>query len=697
MPQQQLTTHCARFDHGGCGFKVTVEDGVVTRLEPDRNDPFSHGYCCNKGRAAVERLQHPERLTQPLKRRGERGSGRWDEISWDEALDQIAARFQTIIERFGPEALSFAQGAPKGPEFFVMLRLANLLNCPNVAGAQHVCHMPREQMAMATCGFFPVADLDNPTGCVLVWGSNPLATNEEGVLGSHLLECLKRAQNLVVVDPFQTELAKRADHWLRIRPGSDDLMALGWLHVIIEEGLYDQDFVDNWTVGLDQLRQAVAAYHPGVVADATWVAQEQIVAAARAYARSRPALIQWGNAIEHSRNSAQTCRSLVLLMAVTGNLEQPGGNIRASAPKLKRLAEFIRLAAFPDRQQKLLNRHFGITPKLITVPSWMLIRSILDQAPYPVRALYTQGTNPLVTYAATDKVREALARLDFLVVAEQVMTPTAAMADLVLPVALPLEFNDIGHYGLPHGFVVARPRAVEPRGACRPDLVILSEIGKRLGFGAEFWADPDEMLAEILGPTGLSFEQFAERGVLKGPTRYATYREKGFQTPSGKVELHASVLAKQGFAPVPQAVPPEPLTDAFPLLLTSRKPRDFFHSAYRHLNSLRQHHPQPQLLLHPRTAARFAVNEGQLVRISTMHGSVVQTAHLIEAMDPRVVYADFGWWRPQPEPGETGAAGDTNAGDLANLNRLTSMDGPTDPILGTTQMRAIPCTIAALS
>ncbi len=201
MAANWVKTHCARFDHGGCGLKILVEDGRPVRVLPDLEDPFSGGYACAKGMANLERLNHPLRLTQPLRRSGPRGSGQWQPVSWDAALDLLTDQFQTIRQRLGPEALAFAQGAPKGLEFFMLLRLANLLKTPNVGGTQHVCHMPREQMAMVTCGFFPVPDLEGSPQCVLLWGSNPLATNEEGVLGGHLLECLKRGPKLIVVDP----------------------------------------------------------------------------------------------------------------------------------------------------------------------------------------------------------------------------------------------------------------------------------------------------------------------------------------------------------------------------------------------------------------------------------------------------------------------------------------------------------------
>lgn len=688
MTTRWIRTHCARFDHGGCGLKILVEDGKIVKVEPDPDDPFSSGYSCPKGMALPDRLNHPQRLTHPLMRKGSRGGGEWQTVSWDKALDCLTERFSTIRKNYGPESLAFAQGSPKGPEFFMMLRLANLLNTPNVGGTQHVCHMPREQMAMVTCGFFPVADFEGPARCILLWGSNPLNTNEEGVLGAHLIRCLRQGAALIVVDPMRTEPARRADVWLQIRPGSDDFLALGFLHLLIEEKLFDADFVRDWTVGFEDLREALRPYTPERVAEATWIPREKLVEAARLYGKSRPALIHWGNAVEHTVNSSQTCRSLVLLMALTGNLEAPGGNLRAQAPRLKRLSEFLCLDQFPDRGKKLLNRHFGIMPRLLTVPSWMLVRCISEQSPYPVRCLYTQGTNPLLSYAQSDQVFEALSKLDFLAVADQVMTPTAAMADLVLPVATHPEYNDIGHYGLPHGYILARPKAVEPRGECRPDTEILNEWGKRLGFGEFFWDNTAQILDEILAPSGITYEEFAQKGMLRGKKRYHTYREKGFSTPSGKVELRSSLLEKWGYAPLPSAQKASPTqSEAYPLLLTSAKPKFFFHSAYHHLDSLKIRHPYPKLVLHPETAHSLGILEGDAVRITTPAGEIVQQAHLFDGIDPRVVVADYGWWFPERD--EKGLFD----WKKSNINCLTSAEAATDPIMGTTQMRALPCRI----
>ena len=694
MTENWLRTHCARFDHGGCGLRVLIRDGKPVKVLPDFEDPFSRGHCCAKGLASLERIDHPRRLTHPLKRKGRRGEGEWLKISWDEALDTLAAQFGDLKARYGPESLSFLQGAPKGVEFFLAMRLANLLGCPHVGSSQHVCHMPREQMAMVTCGFFPVADLDSPTRCVLLWGSHPMRTNEEGVLGIHLRDCLKQNPALIVIDPVKHDLARRAHLHLQIRPGSDGLLAMGFLHVLMEEKLYDEAFVKEWTTGFDELKQAVASCTPQEVARGTWVEPGKIVEAARLYATSKPALIQWGNAIEHTVHSAQCCRSLVLLMALTGNLEVPGGNVRASAPPLKRLAEFLRLDAFPDRSRKLLNRRHNLIPRLLTTPNWVLFHSILqeDSSGEPgtaIRGMYVQGANPMVSGPQAQRVKSALMALEFLAVADQVMTPTAALADLVLPVATNFEFNDMGHYGLPHGYVLARPKLVEPRGECRSDLDIVNEWGKRMGFQDHFWSHPDAILDEILAPSGITYQEFAQRGVLRGPRKFFTYREKGFSTPSGKVELASSLLQKWGYDWVPSCGSGNDfeVSEAFPLLLTSAKPRHFFHSAYRHLDGLRKKHPQPCVRMHPSKARELGLERGEAVRIVSAVGEMVQELSLTDQVHPSVVVADYGWWFPESSIKEL------FHWDRANINCLTSAREPYDPIMGTNQLRAIPCRV----
>jgi anaerobic selenocysteine-containing dehydrogenase len=249
-----IKTFCARMDHGGCGLLIHVEDGKIVRVEGDPDYPLNQGTMCAKGIAQVERLNHPDRVRYPMKRAGEKGEGRWERISWEEALSTIAQKIQENIDRGEQRTIAFAQGTPKGLELYMMIRLANLLKVPHVATPGSICHMPRETAAVITCGFFPVPDYDHPPALVLVWGSNLFQTNEEGVIGSQLRRALDRGAKLVTIDPRKTLLASRANLWLQPRPGSDLALALGMLKVIVEERLYDERFVQDWTVGFEELR-----------------------------------------------------------------------------------------------------------------------------------------------------------------------------------------------------------------------------------------------------------------------------------------------------------------------------------------------------------------------------------------------------------------------------------------------------------
>ncbi|MCJ7833019.1 MAG: molybdopterin-dependent oxidoreductase, partial [Deltaproteobacteria bacterium] len=285
---------------------IEVQEGLIIKIKGDPHCPIGHGYICPKALASAERTVHPDRLTRPLLRQGARGEGKWKPISWTEALQFVAERLNRIRREHGPEAVVFAQGAPKGLEHFVLIRLANVFGSPNVCGPQHVCHMPREIAGLLTLGFFPVPDYEVPTGLILNWGSNLLNSNEEGIISLRMLKSIKRGADLIVVDPRKTHLASIAQSHLQIKPGSDIALALGLIHIIIREGLFDHEFVDQWTLGFQELKEQVAEFTPERVADLTWLTPEEIIQTAWTYATSKPAVIQWGNAIEHTVNSLQT-------------------------------------------------------------------------------------------------------------------------------------------------------------------------------------------------------------------------------------------------------------------------------------------------------------------------------------------------------------------------------------------------------
>ncbi|MFP5213780.1 MAG: molybdopterin-dependent oxidoreductase [Acidobacteriota bacterium] len=683
-----VRTHCARMDHGGCSLLVGVKDNRIVEIKGNPDGYLNKGgYTCYKGRASAERLSHPDRLRYPLKRAGRRGEGKWQRISWDEALGEIADNLLAIKDKHGARAVGFGVGMPKGLDHFVLIRLANIFGSPNVISQQDVCHAPREVSGIHTCGFYPVADLHNPSECILAWGSSVLSTNEEGQIGSLTLEQVKKGARMIVVDPRRTDIAERADLWLQLRPGTSAALALGLLNVIIDEALYDREFVEKHTHGFDDLARHVAQYPLERVSEITWVPPDLIRKAARLYAKARPAALQWGNAIERDVNAFEATRSLLCLMAVCGNLEVPGGNINAHDPKIMGLGEFVRSDLIPDKRKEMISTHHGIIPRLMTIAPAYFRRAVLEGVPYPVRGYYGMCTNPLVTWADSDLTHKALMDLDFIAMAEIFMTPTASMADVVLPVAHHYEMNDIGHYGIGHGLIFARPKVVDPPDECWPDMKILNELGRRVS-PPELWHEDFEgFLDDVLKPSGLSYGEFVERGYLKGPDRFRLHEEKGFRTPTGKVELRLSTAEKLKLKPLPEFTAlPEEDDPVYPLILISAKSRYYLHSSYRWVEKLRRKRPQPLVEIHPETAAAHGIAEGDEVAIETKHGSIHQSARLTDAVHPRTISAAIGWWFPEADP----------AGQFdwksSNFNRVTSVE-KLGREFGTPNMKALPCRI----
>ena len=662
-----MKTHCARMDHGGCALLVGVKDNRIEAVKGDPEGFLNKGYICVKGIASPDRLTHPDRLKHPLKRVGKKGEGKWERISWPEALRTIADNLLKTKEQHGARGVAFGVGMPKGLDHFILIRLANLFGSPNVIASQDVCHAPREITGIHTCGFYPVADFHHKSKLAVLWGSNITSTNEEGEICSLFLSQIKEGMELIVVDPRKINLAKKAKFWLPLRPGTDDALALGFLNVIIEEGLYDQEFVEKWTHGFPELAEHVKAYPPEKVSEITWVAPDLIREAARFYARTKPAVIQWGNPIEHNTHTFDAVRALINLMAICGNLDVPGGNVEAHDQKIIGLGPLVRADLIPTKAKEMISAHHRVIPRLMTIAPAFFRKAILEDIPYPVRAAYMMCCNPMLSYADSRQTYEALTKLDFLAVADLFMTPTAAMADIVLPVASQFEFDDIGHLGIGHGYILARPQVVDPPEECWPDMKIMNELGKLMTPAEHWYDDYRQFLEDVVKPSGLTYSQFCEKGYLKGPDRFRQYEEKGFRTPTGKVELMLSTAEKFKLSPLPEYKGlPEDDDPEYPLILTSAKSRYYLHSSYRWLEKLRKLRPHPQVEIHPETARQYNIQEGDDVVIETPYGKISQKAHLTDTLHPRVLCAAHGWWFPEGNP-ET-----QYDWEKSNFNMLTS-------------------------
>jgi anaerobic selenocysteine-containing dehydrogenase len=674
-------------DHGGCGILVGVKGNKIIKIKGDPKGYLNKGYVCPKGLASPERLTHPNRLKHPLKRIGQRGEGKWKRITWSEAIQTISENLLQIKKSHGARAVAFFQGMPKGIEHFGLIRLANTFGSPNVVAAQDVCHAPREIAGIMTCGFYPVADFHHKSRLAILWGSNITGTNEEGEICSLLLNQLKEGTDLIIIDPRKTALAQKAKYWLQIRPGSDNALALAFLHVMIQEGLYNKDFIANHTHGFDELASALSDYSPERMSEHTWISPEQIRKTARAYAATKPATIMWGNPIEQTIHTFDTCRALICLMAISGNLDIPGGNIKASEPRFKSLGKFVRADLLPSKAQDMVHAHHGCLPKMMTVPPAYFKRAVLDGVPYPIKAAYIQCANPLLAQGHSPSTFEALMRLDFIALADIVLTPTASLADIVLPAATQFEFDDIGHCGLGHGILLARPKVVEPPAECWPDIQIINELGKTITQREYWYDDYHDILDELLEPTGLDYQQFAKQGHVKGEKRFQEYRDSGFRTPTGKVELWLTQAEKNHVSPLPQWQGlPQKVDLSFPFVLTSAKDPYYLHSSYRWLAPLRRRRPKPLVEIHPTTAEKYDIKEGDDVVIETRKGAVIQTAKLIKGIHPQVICAAYGWWFP-----ETASDGQYEW-KRSNYNMVTSME-PVGREFGTPNLKGIGCRI----
>jgi len=691
--QTTVKTTCQLWCGAGCGMLVHLEDGRPVRIEGDPDHPVNRGMLCINGQAALEYLESPYRLTHPLKRAGARGAGRWERIGWDEALDTVARGLNDTKDRYSADSVAFMQGCAKGYGDSYLSRLANAFGTPNIASMSYICFHPRLRGQLATYGFLSHPDIDHPPRTIVLWGANLTATSYPE--GSLIIAAKEQGSRLIVIDPAKTALAERADLWIRPRPSSDLALALAMLNVIVNEDLYDKDFVAEWTVGFDELKRHVQDYRPEQVADITWVPAESIRELARTFATGGPAVIYSGNGQDNNINNYQFNRAAAILRAVTGNLGIPGGEVDFTPPAVEfggsaelHLRDLVPL----EKRYRRIGAEEGVLPNYFSALPQKLIKAMLTSEPYPVRAAFIQGGSFLHTYSNVQEVRKALESLDFLAVSDYFMTPTSELADIVLPVSMFLEIDSINN--AENAPVTSIVQKVAQVGECRSDLSILNELGKRLGLEEHFWETEEEVLDYLLKPSGLTFAEFREVGVLSGAKAYGAHLDNGFDTPSGKVELYSRQLEEWGFDPLPvYREPPESplsspeLAEEFPLVLTNSKIAGYVHSGGRQIASLRQTHPEPLVTIHSETAARYEIEPGDWVEICTARGRIKQRAALSDEIDPRVVIAEHGWYFPEREGGMHGWA-------ESNLNVLTSNGPPYGRELGSVTLRGILCRIA---
>lgn len=677
LDRDVVKTTCELCDMG-CGMIAYVKEGKLLEVEGMPEHPVNQGELCPKGEAAIELVYSPDRLKYPMKREG----NEWIRISWDEAFDLVARNLEEVKEKYGKRAIAVYSGIGIGhfESKAYIKRFCDVYGVANFFSVGSFCFHARAIGYILTCGFLPAADYKN-SQCIVVWGKNP--DYSAPPIAASLREARGKGTRLIVIDPITIPLAKEADFYLQIRPGTDCALASGMLNVIISEGLYDREFVEKWTVGFEELAQHVRDYSPERVEKITWVPAESIREVARVYATTKPACIYQGNALDQNIIGVQSARAISILQAVTGNIEAPGGNI--SPPRFP--ITYIKLPELVKEKPVGADRYPQFFQAYREGQVVVLPEAILTESPYPLKAMIISGANPVLTSSGSEKVRQALKKLDFLVVMDLFMTETAQFADLVLPAASYLERTELRDYellGIP--YVILRKQAIKVE-ECLPDWKFWFELARRLGCEKHFpWETKEEVIRHLLKPTGISLEQLQEKpeGMFYSPVKYKGYEKTGFRTPSKKAELYCERLEKREQDPLPtyrepaeSAVNTPDIAKEYPLILTTgTRMVEYYHSQLRNIPSLREKAPEPLAQIHPDTAKDYAIADGQTVLVETRRGSIKIKARITEDIAPSVVSIPHGW-------------------SEANANLLTDIgEESCDPISGFPSLKSLLCRVS---
>lgn len=688
----------------------------VSKVLGDRDHPLSKGYLCVKGKASLDITYSPDRVIYPQRRVGERGSGKWERVSWDEALDDIAARLTRIIEEDGARAVAVQALPPK--EYFAFDIFCDIIGTPTFfKHDSHQCFTPQLMADVLTYGglvTYPGFIHVDEAEVVVMWGVNLSETNGSKATKVRSAQRHKGAKT-IVVDPRPTRSAKEADLWLRIRPGTDAALALGFLNVMISEGLYDAEFVDAWTIGFDELKARVADYTPEKVARITWIPAEQIVAAARMFGEARTAGFYTFIGATMGGNAVAALRLMGFIPALKGNLDKPGFNRMIAQPKMRLPGYYGRDTSADDVRglaEQLSADKFPLFagPNAITTPyphPRQVVDAILTGEPYPVRALWT-SCNPMVGLEDSYTTLEALKALDLLIVSDLFESPTAHLADYILPITTHLESNAITEYtGL--NLITARVRAMPPRGEAREEAEPVLDVLQRMGYADKVPVQSyEELLDWRLAPLGMTFAELAEMGSYQNEDVHERYLkgklrpdgEPGFNTPSGKIEFASEKLRAFGYDPLPDFVEPKfsPYSDPetaedYPYVLVSgTRAVEYYSTLGIQIPYLRNRRPWPGLEMAPETAEALGLEQGDWVRIEapTTDKTIKRAVAIIPGMDPRVMNAEGLWYTP--------GCDDLIEGTLeVGANVLTPLTDEVDPICGGSTARCLMCRVVKLT
>ena len=544
---------CAICDPSQCGLDLYVKDGKIIKVEGTKENPFNAGSLCTKGAANRQYIYSEDRLKTPLRRTGPRGSGKFESLSWDEALDTIAHKFNEIKGQYGPESVAFFSGYSK---YFrpYLKRLAHSFGSPNYLTESSTCFQAMVMAQKLTFGQPGGPDVKN-TQCLLVWSANPFYTNPGSARA--ILKGKERGMKLIVVDPRETPTTALADIHLPVRPGSDGALALAMANVIIGEKLYDRDFVANHSYGFEEYKEYVDQFTPEKGEELTGVPADKIIKAARMYASIKPAAIMpSASPVVHHTNGVQNYRAVFSLVGLTGNYDIAGGNFVVPSSFIHqpgliptREHEFTQSKPWAEMAPRVGADRFPVWVEMIDeeAQAMHLPYQIRSGEPYPLKALIGFGMNHKM-WPDSNGLLESTKNLDFFVNIDIFMTDTCRYADIVLPACTSVERSELRCYGM--GYIIFTQPVISPLYDLRSDVEIIYKLAERLGLDDPlFKAGYEASMDWILEPSGLSVAELKKHpsgmfvpNPMKLPEK--KYLEWGFKTPSGRMEFKSKVLEK---------------------------------------------------------------------------------------------------------------------------------------------------------
>jgi anaerobic selenocysteine-containing dehydrogenase len=675
MTATQVRATCPHDCPDTCALLVTVEDGVATEVKGDPDHPTTAGVLCTKVSRYVERTYHPDRLLHPLRRVGKKGEGKFERISWDEALDEIAARLKPIAAR-DPQAIlpysycgtmGLVQGESMSSRFFNKLG-ASLLD-------RTICATAGFTGYKYTIGGSIGTDLEHfqDAKLILIWGGNPIASNLH--FWTRAQEAKRRGAKLIAIDPYRSLTAEKCQQHIALLPGTDSALALGLMHVLISEDLLDHDYIARHTLGFDQLKQRAAEWTPQRTAETCGITVDEVVNLAREFGQTarcgEPVAIRLNYGIQRVRGGGMSVRNVACLPALVGAWRHAAGGVQlstsgsfpANRPALQR----------PDllagRQPRTIN--------MVTIGDDLLAEASPAFGP-KVEAIVVYNSNPVAVAPDSPKVQRGFEREDlFTVVLEHFATDTVDYADIVLPATTQLEHVD-AHLAYGHLYMMANNAAIAPMGEAKSNAEIFRLLAARMGFDDPCFAETDDQLAaqafDKQHPRAVHFDwdSLKRRGWQKLNMPAAPFAEGGFPTPSGKCEFYSSSMLADGLDPLPAYIAPyesvasnPALAAKYPLAMISPPARNFLNSTFVNVQSLRATEGEPHLDIHPNDAAFRGINHGDLARIFNDRGSFVARARVTDKARPGLVVGLSVWWKKLASDGK-------NANEVTS-QRLTDM------------------------